>query len=221
MKIAALHAGPVTAVSSEGSAAWWDKEWRTGFFKQPVHSEVRVERLGLEGDEQADLENHGGPDKAICVYPAAHYSGWRESLGLSELPLGAFGENFTVEGMAENEVCIGDVFQAGEAVFQISQPRQPCWKLARRWRIKDLAAHVERTGKTGWYFRVVKGGVIVPGAELVLVGRPHPEWSVAAANEVMHQRKKDGEAAALLAGCAALSASWKGSLQRRAASLEE
>ena len=156
------------------------------------------------------------PDKAINVYPSEHYPGWGEKLGLM-LQAGAFGENFTTIGMTENEVCVGDVFRADELMVQVSQPRQPCWKLARRWRIKDLAAQVESTGRTGWYFRVLRNGRIQAGDVLTLVERTAPEWSVAAANEMMHHRKHDAEAAHALAACSGLSESWKSSLTRRAA----
>jgi MOSC domain-containing protein YiiM len=192
-----------------------DREWTTGFYKEPVTSPVLVSRTNLAGDGQADLRNHGGLDKAICAYPRDHWLHWEAELGM-ELPHGAFGENFTTEGATEPDVYIGDVYRCGTALLQISQPRQPCWKLARRWRIRDLAAQVERTGRTGWYFRVLKEGIVEPGSELTLLERPHPEWTVAAANEVMHHQKANWEAAQRLAACAALSESWKSTLFRRA-----
>jgi MOSC domain-containing protein YiiM len=193
-----------------------DRQWTTGFFKETVRGSVLASRTNLDGDGQADLKAHGGPDKAICVYPKDHWSFWAEELSLTVMP-GAFGENFTTLGAVEADVCIGDVFRCGAAIFQISQPRQPCWKLARRWRIRDLAARVERTGRTGWYFRVLEEGVVEAGADFALVERQHPEWTIAAANDVMHHRKTDWEAANRLAFCPALSQSWKSSLSRRAA----
>ncbi|ATC66133.1 MOSC domain-containing protein [Nibricoccus aquaticus] len=191
-----------------------DREWTSGFFKDPVVGSVEVTPTGLIGDGQADLKNHGGPDKAINAYPADYFPVWREELGV-EFSAGAFGENFTTEGALEKDVCIGDVFRAGGIVVQITQPRQPCWKLARRWRIKELAARVEQTGRTGWYFRVLQTGTVQAPAELTLVERPYPQWTVAEANAVMHHRKTDWAAAAALAECAALSASWKASLMNR------
>ncbi len=191
-----------------------DRPWTTGFHKQPATGPVGVTELGLAGDGQADLVNHGGPDKAICVYPMEHYAGWREELGIT-LGHAAFGENFTSHGLVESGVCIGDVFQCGALTVQISQPRQPCWKLARRWRIKDLAARVDRTGRSGWYFRVLQAGSIEKGDVLTLVERGHPCWTIAEANQVMHHRKDDLSAAAALARCPALSSSWKSSLELR------
>ena len=193
-----------------------DQVWTTGFFKEPVSGLVWLGYLNLAGDFQADLQNHGGTEKAVNVYPVEHYPYWERDLGLEALPFGAFGENFTTERLLETDVCIGDVFGIGEAVVQLSQPRQPCWKLARRWRMKDLALKVQQTGRTGWYFRVLKEGHVQAGAKLGLIERPHPEWTVAAANDVMHHRVRDLEAARALAACPTLSARWKESLTRRA-----
>lgn len=194
-----------------------DQVWTTGFFKEPVAGSVRLGRTNLAGDGQADLQNHGGSEKAVNVYPAEHYPYWERDLGLVGLSCGAFGENFTTEGLLEADVCVGDVFTIGDALVQLSQPRQPCWKLVRRWRVKDLALRVQQTGRTGWYFRVLREGLVQAGAKLRLLERPHPEWTVAAANDVMHHRTHDVEAARALAGCPSLSVRWRESLARRAA----
>lgn len=216
LTIIGLQTGLPRTLGTAGATEPLDREWTTGFFKKPVTGERKVTASGIEGDGQADLVHHGGPDKAINVYPSEHYTGWMEKLGL-RLEAGAFGENFTTVGMTEGEVCVGDVFCADELLVQVSQPRQPCWKLARRWRIKDLAAQVERTGLTGWYFRVLREGKIQAGDVLTLVERRAAEWSVAAANEVMHHRKDDIAAALALAACPGISASWRTTLTRRAA----
>ncbi len=197
-----------------------DRSWVTGFYKTPVVGPVRLRSDNLDGDGQADLENHGGRDKAVCVYSADHYGYWREALGFDELPFGAFGENFTVAGLVEDDVCIGDVWRVGDAagdgaVVEVSQPRQPCWKLARRWRVKTLAAQVVENGRTGWYFRVVHEGVVAAGMSLTLVERPWPQWTVARANQVGHHKKDDVVVAAELAAVPQLSASWRGWLMRR------
>ena len=193
-------------------------EWTTSFFKEPVSGPIWVGTTNLAGDGQADLRVHGGAEKAINLYPFQHYAHWLHELEIQELPRGAFGENLTTTGAVEADVCIGDIFEIGGAIgalVQISQPRQPCWKLSRRWNIKDLAARVERTGRTGWYFRVLREGRIEPGNQLQLVARPHPEWSVSLANEVMHRRKEDFAVTRRLAECPGLSQSWKHSLSQR------
>ncbi|MBL8036919.1 MAG: MOSC domain-containing protein [Nitrospira sp.] len=192
------------------------QEWTTGFFKEPTTESIWLGVLNLAGDGQADLENHGGVDKAVNVYPREHYPYWEQAIGLPSLPMGGFGENFTTHGVLEQHVCIGDVFQIGDATVQISQPRQPCWKLARYWKIRDLAVQVQETGRTGWYFRVLKEGHVQVGKNLVLRKRPYPQWTVAVANQVMHQRIQDLQAAQELADCDALSSRWREKLRKRA-----
>ena len=215
MKLLSIQVGMPRTIGAANAPELMDREWTSGFFKEPVGGPVGVTLTGLAGDGQADLKNHGGPDKAINAYPADYFPVWREELGV-EFSAGAFGENFTTVGALEKDVCIGDVFKVGGIVLQITQPRQPCWKLARRWRIKDLAVRVEQTGRTGWYFRVLQAGTVEAASELMLVERPCPQWTVAEANAVMHHRKNDWAAAGALAACAELSASWKASLAKRA-----
>jgi MOSC domain-containing protein YiiM len=194
-----------------------DRPWETGFFKQAVEGPRWLGKTNLAGDGQADLVNHGGIDKAVLNYAASHYPAWRGELGKPDLPHGAFGENFTIDGLSEESVCIGDTYSLGEAIVQVSQPRQPCWKLAWRWRIKELTALVERSGRTGWYIRVLKAGEVRPGLSLTLMERPYPEWTVARASQVMRHRKKDPDAASALAGCELLAAGWRDRLAEAAA----
>ena len=192
-----------------------DRIWRTGFFKTEVSSKVWLTLNHLDGDGQADLQNHGGPEKAVNVYPIEHYAYWEQVLDLTELPRGAFGENFTIQDLLESEVCIGDVFEVGEALVQVSQPRQPCWKLARRWRRRELALEVQTSGRTGWYFRVLREGYIQSGQSLILIERPCPTWTIAAANAVMHQQPDDVIAIRALASSFYLAARWRNTLKKR------
>lgn len=214
MIVESIQVGLPRALGDPTSSDPFDKPWTSGFHKSEVKGDVFVGLLNIEGDGQADLKHHGGPDKAINAYPREHQQYWESELGI-ELPHGSFGENLTVSGACEEDVCIGDIFQLGDVVVQVTQPRQPCWKLARRWRIKDLAVRVEQTGLTGWYFRVLKEGTISAPGEMTLIERPHPEWTVKLANEIMHHRKADHEIAKELSSCPALSQSWKASLSRR------
>lgn len=192
-----------------------EREWTTAFYKEPVAGPVYATKLGLRGDGQADLRNHGGADKAINAYCLQHYPHWARFLGRESLPFGAFGENLTLEDAVESDVCVGDIYQAGNAVLQISQPRQPCWKMSRRWERPDLAMRVEKSGMTGWYFRVLTEGELSAGMSITLAERPNPQWTVAEANAVMHHRRNDREAARDLAAVEALSESWKQALRRR------
>lgn len=215
--LVSVQIGQPRALGSEHAADQFDKPWTTGIFKSTVTGPITVRRTHIDGDGQADLEHHGGPDKAICAFSADHYDHWRRALGRQDFLHGAFGENFTIRRLDENDVCIGDVYALGAVRLQISQPRQPCWKLARKWRVKDLADRVIKSGQTGWYFRVLEEGSVGAGAEFELLERPHPEWTVTAANRVMHRRPFDAAADAALAGVAALSESWKQKLRTRRA----
>ena len=197
------------------------RPWRSGIFKVPVPGPLRLGWYNLEGDGQADMVHHGGGDKAVCAYSSEHWPHWQPILPPDQSQAGAFGENFTVEWLTEAEVCIGDVFSIGTALVQISQPRQPCWKLARRWRIKNLALQVEQTGFTGWYFRVLREGEVAATQLIQLVDRPHPEWTIAAANRIMHHERNDRDAAERLSQCLALSASWRHTMEQRALSQME
>ncbi|MCC6231729.1 MAG: MOSC domain-containing protein [Verrucomicrobiales bacterium] len=211
-----LQIGTIADTPATGSDAWWDKPWSSGFRKSPVEQPIWLAYGGLRGDQQADPRHHGGADKAVCVYPSEHAPHWTALPELASLAPGGFGENFTTTGLLEENVCLGDLYHLGEALVEVSQPRQPCWKLARRWRLKDLAARVEESGRTGFYFRVRRHGWVQRGQTFTLEARPFSQLTLALANQVMHHRQTDRDAARQLAECPALSASWKDALWARA-----
>lgn len=154
---------------------------RSAIAKRPVADSVAIDAMGLVGDEQADRTVHGGIDKAIHHYPADHYVWWRGHLGdhsLLDAP-GAFGENISTIGLDESNVCLGDRFRLGTALVEVSQARQPCWKLDHRFAAKGVMATVVKTRRTGWYYRVLETGEVRAGDSLALVERPHPEWPLA------------------------------------------
>jgi MOSC domain-containing protein YiiM len=196
-----------------------DPQWVTGFYKESCVGSRWVSQTQIEGDGQADLHNHGGPDKAINVYPSEHYAYWRDRFPHLEMEHGGFGENFTTQGLAEQSVYIGDRFQIGEAVVQISQPRQPCWKLSRRWGIPDFAIQVETSGFTGWYFRVLQEGHVEANSPIQWLEGVTPTMTVTQANKVMHTLRKDRQATEKLLACPALSQSWSDVLNKRLKSL--
>ncbi|MFC5997029.1 MOSC domain-containing protein [Pseudonocardia hispaniensis] len=191
------------------------RTWHSAFLKDPVAGPVTLGFGGLDGDEQADPRVHGGPDKAVCVYPLRWLPGWERELGIGPLRCGAFGENLSVEGITEAEVCIGDIWEFGSAVVQVSQPRGPCWKLARRWGVKDLAVRLQRTGRTGWYLRVLQPGTVRGGRPVRLLDRPNPSWTVLRANRAKYGSDL-GEKTAL-AACRELGHSWRTQLTDSAA----
>jgi MOSC domain-containing protein YiiM len=201
-------------VGTPGPLTYLGKEVPSSFVKTAVSSPVWLNRDGLSGDEQADLKNHGGLDKAVCVYPQEHYGYWSSRLH-RELPVAAFGENFTAEGMLEEHVCIGDVYEVGGATVQVSQPRQPCFKLAARHEEPKLALWVQETGLTGFYFRCFNAGWVSVGEFLRLVHRHPREIKVAEANRLMHHDKDDIEGLERLLAVNELSLSWRRTFERR------
>ncbi|PQO37125.1 MOSC domain-containing protein [Blastopirellula marina] len=202
-----------------------DKPWQTGFFKQPVAGSVQLHRLGFEGDGVADLVHHGGVDKAVLCYSAQHYPIWRnefqqmdalaESFPIESFGPGAFGENLTVSGLAEETVCLGDVYEVGTARIEVSQPRQPCWKLGRRWRLKQLTALAVSTGRMGWYVRILEEGVVSADQDMVLVDRTLPEWPITRLNELFYHDRSNLEDAQTMAQCKVLAEAWRGEFRKR------
>jgi MOSC domain-containing protein YiiM len=142
---------------------WQGRRIMTGIFKEPVAGRVAVRRLNLEGDGQADLSVHGGPDKAVYAYPSEHYPFWRNELELSDLPWGAFGENLTTEGLWEDEVHVGDRFRIGTAEAVVTQPRTPCFKLGIRFGREDVIERFLESGRPGFYLRVLQEGDVAAG----------------------------------------------------------
>lgn len=190
------------------------KEISSGIFKRPVDKALFLSRLNFDGDGQADLKHHGGKDKAVCVYPYEHYSFWEKELN-TNFELGAFGENLTSRGLLETEVCIGDIFELGEAVVQVSQPRQPCYKLAARYGYPEMPLRVEETGYTGFYFRVLKEGMVSPGGSLKLVSRHSKAVTLAFANQMMHREKENGDGMRRILDVEELSESWRSTFLKR------
>ncbi len=216
-----VQVGMPRSYGSEDAFDPHDKPWMTGFFKTPVEGPVFVGSTNLVGDGQADLKNHGGVDKAVLAYSADHYPKWRDELRLPDMPCGAFGENLTVAGLSEQLVCIGDLFRVGEVLFEVSQPRQPCWKLARRWRMHELTGLVVNNGRSGWYLRVLSEGSVEAGMLVTLIERPNPSWPISRANEILHHRRTDLALTLELADVPGLADSWVGELRERAERLRE
>ena len=158
---------------------WRGKTVRTSIFKAAVARRVRVGRLNLEGDQQSDLSVHGGPEKAVYVYPAEHYAFWRAELPDADLPWGAFGENFTTEGMLEDAVHIGDRLRAGSAEFVVTQPRMPCFKLGIRFGRPDMVKRFQRSGRTGFYLAVLHEGEVAAGDPVEVIARDEHGVTVA------------------------------------------
>jgi MOSC domain-containing protein YiiM len=158
---------------------WRGKTVRTSIFKSPVLGRVRVTRLNVEGDQQSDLTVHGGTEKAVYAYPSEHYAFWREELPGIDLPWGAFGENFTTEGLLEGSVRIGDRLRVGSAEFVVTQPRMPCFKLGIRFGRPDMVKRFQRSGRSGFYLAVLQEGEVTAGESFELIAREEPSVTVA------------------------------------------
>lgn len=191
----------------------WDqaqaRTWHTAYGKEECPGPVRVGLLGIEGDEHGEPDVHGGPEQVVLAYGAAHYASWREQPGLGRMAPGGFGENFTVEGLDETSVCIGDEWAIGEVRLQVSKPRGPCSSISRWWNSPELLKRVVATGRTGWYHRVLREGVVERGMTMSLVARPHAEWTAARVNELVSGRVTDAAAARTLSDCRDLSLDWR------------
>lgn len=142
---------------------WRGKVVRTSIWKEPVEGRIRIAKLNLEGDRQSDLTVHGGVDKAVYVYPSEHYDYWRSRLGTPDLNWGAFGENFTMEGLTESQVQIGAHIRVGSAEFVVTQPRMPCYKLAIRFNRLDMVKLFLQSKRTGFYLSVLHEGEVAAG----------------------------------------------------------
>jgi MOSC domain-containing protein YiiM len=188
------------------------RAFETAFGKQVVAEPVRVGRLGLDGDQQANRKFHGGEHRAVLAFCAAHYARWEAETGIA-LPDGGMGENLTIVGLDEDTVCIGDIYAVGDDVLlQVSQPRQPCAKIGRYWHDPSLTRKVSQTGRTGWYMRVLQEGAVARDMRVKLMERLHPEWTIARAHSAMNNRAKDPQTARELAELAALEPGWRTTL---------
>ncbi len=156
---------------------WKGESVTTSIFKSPVDGPVALRRHNLEGDQQSDLSVHGGPTKAVYVYPSEHYEFWKRELPDTDLPWGSFGENLSVAGLDEDNVCVGDEFRVGTARVVVTEPRMPCVKLAIRFGRADMLKRFLKSQRTGFYFGVVEEGSLQANDKLELLAR-HPDGLV-------------------------------------------
>jgi len=203
MKIISLNVGRPRL------AFWNGQTVSTGIYKTPAGGRVMLRTLNLDGDRQADLNVHGGPDKAAYAYPSEHYAYWREELPGAELPWGMFGENFTTEGLDESGVRVGDRFRVGEAEVTVTQPRMPCHKLAVKFGRADILKRFLASGRTGFYFSVQREGEVGAGDEIELIGRDGNGVTVADILRLYVQGGGDAETVRRAVAVEALPESWR------------
>lgn len=190
----------------------------SGILKQPCSGSVYIQKEGILGDEQGDRLRHGGVEKAVHHYAFDHYAAWRSNLresgDLFERP-GVFGENFSSLGLTESNVYVGDIFLVGTAVLQVSQARQPCWRLNVRTSVRDMATKVQSSGWTGWYYRVIDPGWVRSGDEIKLLQRPNPDWSLQKLLHFLYRERLNQAALTEIANLLFLSQSWRQLAQTR------
>ena len=157
-EVISIQVGDVVTIGDENSNDITTKLYTTASYKKPIDKIFEVTKLSIIGDSVADTIHHGGVDKAVFANSLQNYNHWKQYLNLDDIPCGALGENLTIDGIDEYTVCIGDIHQIGSVKLQVSQPRQPCWKISRRWQQKDFMKEIYTSGLTGWYYRVLEEG---------------------------------------------------------------
>jgi MOSC domain-containing protein YiiM len=181
----------------------------TGIFKKPMTGRVALRTLNLDGDQQADLGVHGGFYKAVYAYPSEHYDYWRRELPDAELLWGAFGENFTTEGLSENELHVGDRFRVGSSIVTVRQPRMPCYKLAARFQRDDMIERFLRSGRSGLYFSVEQEGEVGEGDSFELISQDRQGITIEEMNRLFYREKYDRKLLQKAIATSALPDDWR------------
>ncbi|GAB3623121.1 MOSC domain-containing protein [Mariniluteicoccus endophyticus] len=191
---------------------------QTGIYKQPAEGQVRVEHEGIVGDHQGDRRVHGGPEKALHLFPADHHAtlAWARPELAPILAPGVLGENLSTRGLLESDVCVGDVYALGSATIQVSQPRRPCWKIDNRLASPGANRLLVEHGCPGWYFRVLQPGTITAGDELDLIERLSPGLTLSGLLAIDREHRPDPERAMAYAAAPGLNPDWAARLRRRA-----
>lgn len=181
----------------------------TGIFKEPVEGRVILRQLNLNGDRQADLTVHGGPTKAVYVYPSEHYDFWKVELRETKLPPGSFGENFTTAGLHEDEVNIGDKFRIGSALVRVTEPRMPCYKLGIRFGRTDIIKKFLASERTGFYLSVLQEGEVGAGDDIELIERDKQAVRISDITRLFARDKRNTQLLRRAIDLEALPESWR------------
>lgn len=209
MKIISLNVGLPRLALREGEPV------STGIFKEPIDGRVMMRTLNLDGDRQADLSVHGGPSKAVYVYPAEHYDFWKRELPEMNLPWGMFGENFTTTGLLETEINIGDKFRIGTAEVMVTQPRMPCYKLGLKFGRPDIIKRFLQSERTGFYLAVLKEGEVGTGDEFEPLARDANDVRVSDITRLYTREKHNAKLLRRAIEVEALPESWRGYFQHQ------
>ncbi len=209
MKLVSLNVGLPRLLT------WKGETFKTGIFKSPVSGRIMLRETNLDGDRQADLTVHGGPNKAVYGYALEHYSYWREELPKEELPWGAFGENFTTEGMLESKLSMGERYRLGSAVIRVTTPRLPCYKLAAKFQSEAMIGRFLRSGHSGFYFAVDEEGEVGAGDEFEFIESETPSLTIAEFNHLYISPAPDLELLERAVQVKSLPESWRERYQYR------
>src|SRR5437660_5880594 len=193
---------------------WRGKIVRTGIWKDPVQGRRRVKRLNVEGDGQADLGGHGGEQRAVFVYQVESYRYWEEQLGRRDFTHGQFGENFTTDGLPDDEVCIGDRYRIGTALFEVTQPRVTCYRVGIRTDEPRMPALLTSSGRPGFYFRVLEEGEVGAGDSIQLIARGPEQLTVAQVNALLYSSHHPRDQLERALRIPALSPGWRWSFEQ-------
>ena len=192
---------------------WQGKTIHTGIWKTPVEGPAMVRRLNIDGDGQGDLAGHGGEQRAVMVYQTESYDYWRDYLGRDDLRPGQFGENFTVSGLDDRDVCIGDRYRIGEAEFEVTQPRVTCFRVGMRLGVPEMPNLLVSQHRPGFYFRVITEGLVRAGDDIVLTRRGRHELSVADVDALLYLPDRDMDLLRKIVDVPALSPGWQQSFR--------
>jgi len=203
MKLISLNVGRPRLAVYKGASI------NTGIFKEPVSGRVALRTLNLDGDRQADLTVHGGHYKAVYAYPSEHYRYWRGELPGTDLPWGMFGENFTTEGVSEDELHVGDRFRIGSATVVVRQPRMPCYKLAAKFQRDDILERFLLSGRSGFYFSVEQEGEVGVGDSIERISQNPGGITIAEMNRLFVRERYNRDLLQKAIATAALPESWR------------
>ena len=212
VELLSLRIGRIAPLGNEGVLS--------GINKAAIQGEVMLTKTGFVGDDQADKKHHGGVEKAVHHYDFGHYAFWKtelENCAVFDAP-GAFGENLSTVGMTEKDIAIGDVFRLGGAIIEVSQGRQPCFKLNLRFSTPDMALRVQNSGRTGWYYRVLQEGHVKLSDELKRIERKCEEWTIYRLWRALYVTRNDVEELSKIANLDLLAPSWRKLAEKRLAS---
>lgn len=202
-------------VSEPKIVRYKNQDVATGIYKKPVIGPRKVRKLNIDGDRQADLRVHGGVDKAVYAFPSEHYRFYEEKLGREPYPPGQFGENLTTEGLLESSVRIGDRYAIGDALFEVSQPRSPCYKFAIKMETPEALPLCINSSKTGFYIRVLREGTIAAGEAIELEFSDPDAPTVESVHRLYYLDKKNLDGLAHAAACEALTQLWRDEFEQR------